>query len=104
METVLVHRRGVGHQVHVEVGRHRRLDLVRAAAERAGAVTRPVHRPGLHVERGEQAGGAVPGVVVAAPLGRLARGDRRGDGAGRDLPGPALPPRIRHRAGRFSVP
>jgi hypothetical protein len=51
----------------------------RQAAELTGAVTRvalPDHRPGLHVEGCKQAGGAVPGIVVSAPL-RLSGSQRQ---------------------------
>ena len=59
-------------EVDVEVGRHVALDRVEELAELLRAVAGHAFaddRSGLHVERGEQRGRAVPLVVVGAPLG-----------------------------------
>ena len=66
-------------QMDIEVGRHAGLDLVEELPELAGAVLRVAtadHRAGGDVQRREERGGAVPGVVVGAPL-RLARPHRQ---------------------------
>jgi hypothetical protein len=58
---------------------HIGLDLVEEAAELGSPVAREAradHRARLHVQGGEQAGGAVAGVVVGAPL-HLARPQRQ---------------------------
>ena len=75
----LVGGRVVEHEVYVEVWRDLRVHLVQEPAELGGAAAGGAaadHRPRLHVERGEQARGAVGGIVVGVAL-RLARPQRQ---------------------------
>jgi hypothetical protein len=61
----------VEHEMHLQAGRHAAVDQVEEGAELPGAVPLPAGAddlPRLHVQRGEQVGGAVPDVIVGAPL------------------------------------
>jgi hypothetical protein len=63
-----VGRRVVEHDVHLELGRHRRVDQVQEAAEPLGAVAwRQLgeHLAGGHIKRGVEVGDAVWDVVMA---------------------------------------
>src|SRR3954462_3636459 len=66
-------------QMHVEIARHAGFDLIEELAEFLCPMARLAladHRAGGDIERGEQRGRAMPGIVVAAPL-RLAGPHRK---------------------------
>lgn len=78
----LVGRVVVQHQAQVQVFRDRGVDQFQEPQELLMAVPAEVlgdHRPAADVERGEQAGGAVPHAIVGHPRrdGRHDRHDRR---------------------------
>ena len=106
IEPRLVGLQVVEHEVHVEAGGQRRLDLIQEGAELHRAVA-PLagadHRARPHVERGEQVERAVPLVVVGAPLGLArAHGERRRRALGRlDLLGWMAP--SRHRGAKMAA-
>jgi hypothetical protein len=89
-EARLVGPQVVEHEVHVQAGRHGRLDPVQEGAELHAAVP-PLagadHRAGPHVERGEEVQRAVAAPVVGPPLGLPGpQGDRRGRALRRAVP------------------
>ena len=76
MRGVVVHD-----EVDVDIGRDIRFDRVEEAAELAGAMPAIAFAddwPGGDVERGEQRGRAMPGIVVAAPRRLAGRIGSRG--------------------------
>ena len=77
---VLVRRVVVDHQVHVQCGRHARVDVPEEAEELLVPVPSLAlgeHLPRADVERGEEGGRAVPHVAVGHPL-HVAQAHRHG--------------------------